>query len=156
MRTFFTTLDDRFRSRVTIMTYSEFGRTSYSNDSSGTDHGTVNNHFVIGEGVKGGLYGHQPSLAGLQRWDRMDFNVDFRSLYASVLDGWMGGGASTVLGANYPNLGLFRTGPGAGVVTGGVGPSLKGDWVGLTPARMFDTRKAPRHGAARARAPPPR
>lgn len=144
LRTFFTTLDDRFRSRVTIMTYSEFGRTSWSNDSAGTDHGTVNNHFVIGQAVKGGLYGQQASLAGLQRWDRMQHNVDFRSLYASVIDGWLGGGASTVLGGNYPNLGLFRTGPGAGVVTGFPGSSLKGDWVGLTPARIYDSRKAPR------------
>jgi uncharacterized protein (DUF1501 family) len=48
LRAFYMTLDDRFRSRVTIMTYSEFGRTSWSNDSDGTDHGTVN-HFVIGQ-----------------------------------------------------------------------------------------------------------
>ena len=144
LRTFFTTLDDRFRSRVTIMTYSEFGRTSYANDSAGTDHGTVNNHFVIGQGVKGGLYGQQASLAGLQRWDRMAHNVDFRSLYTSVLDGWLGGGASTVLGGNYPNLGLFRAGPGAGVATGGVAAPVKGDWVGITPARLYDSRRAPR------------
>ncbi len=144
LRTFFTTLDDRFRSRVTIMTYSEFGRTSWSNASSGTDHGTVNNHFVIGRAVKGGLYGQQASLVGLQRWDRMQHNVDFRSLYASVLDGWLGGGSSTVLGANYPKIGLFRTGPGVGVVTGFPGSSLKGDWVGLTPALVYDSRRAPR------------
>jgi uncharacterized protein (DUF1501 family) len=140
LRAFYTTLDDRFRSRVTIMTYSEFGRTSWSNDSDGTDHGTSNNHFVIGEGVKGGLYGAQPSLAGLQRWDRMPHHVDFRSMYASVLDGWMGGGASTVLGANYPNLGLFKQSPGQGVGTGSVPPSILGDFVGLTPARLYDSR----------------
>ncbi len=144
LRTFFTTLDDRFRSRVTIMTYSEFGRTSYSNDSAGTDHGTSNNHFVIGSGVKGGLYGQQASLAGLDRWDRMGFHVDFRSMYATVLDGWLGGGASTVLGANYSKLGLFRTGPGVGVVTGGVSGSVRGDLVALTPTRIYDSRKAPR------------
>lgn len=140
LRAFYTTLDDRFRSRVTIMTYSEFGRTSFSNDSDGTDHGTSNNHFVIGEGVKGGLYGQQPSLAGLQRWDRMPHHVDFRSMYGSVLDGWMGGGASTVLGGSYPNLGLFKASPGAGVGTGSLPPTVLGDFVGVTPARLYDSR----------------
>ncbi|MFZ4718834.1 MAG: DUF1501 domain-containing protein [Ilumatobacteraceae bacterium] len=144
LRTFFTTLDDRFRSRVTIMTYSEFGRTSWSNDSAGTDHGTANNHFVIGAGVKGGLYGQQPSLTGLRRWDRMGFHVDFRSLYASVLDGWMGGGSSTVLGGAFPNLGLFDAAPGAGVATGTVPAAAKGDFVALQPARIYDSRKVPR------------
>jgi len=144
VRAFFTTLDDRFRSRVTIMTYSEFGRTSWSNDSSGTDHGTVNHHFVIGRGVKGGLYGQQPSLAGLHRWDRMDFHVDFRSLYATVLDGWMGGGASTVLGGSFPKLGLFDQAPGVGVPTGAVPARAAGDWMAVAPVRLYDTRTAPR------------
>ncbi|MEY4174038.1 MAG: hypothetical protein RI900_1203, partial [Actinomycetota bacterium] len=144
LRAFFTTLDDRFRSRVTVMTYSEFGRTSWANDSAGTDHGTANNHFVIGAGVKGGLYGAQPSLAGVQRWDRVGFHVDFRSLYATVLDGWMGGGSSTVLGATYPNLGLFDTLPGAGAVTGAVPATVLGDWVGINPARLYDSRSSGR------------
>lgn len=140
IKAFFSTLDDRFRSRVTIMTYSEFGRTSFDNDSQGSDHGTTNNHFVIGAGVKGGLYGVQPSLAGLEQWDRMDFSVDFRSMYASVLDGWMGGGSSTVLGSSYPNLGLFKQAPGVGVATGSLPPSVLGDFVGVTPARLYDSR----------------
>jgi len=140
LRAFYTTLDDRFRSRVTIMTYSEFGRTSFSNDSDGTDHGTSNNHFVIGQGVKGGLYGQQPSLAGLQRWDRMPHHVDFRSMYGSVIDGWMGGGASTVLGGSFPNLGLFKAAPGVGVGTGSVPITVLGDFVGVTPARLYDSR----------------
>ena len=140
LRAFFTTLDDRFRSRVTIMTYSEFGRTSWSNDSEGTDHGTSNNHFVIGQAVKGGLYGQQPNLTGLERWDRMPFHVDFRSLYTSVLDGWLGGGASTVLGGPYPNLGLFKNAPGQGVATGAVPASALGDFVGVTPYRLYDSR----------------
>ncbi len=144
LKAFWTTLDDRFRSRVTIMTYSEFGRTSWDNDSQGTDHGTANNLFVMGKGVKGGLYGAQPSLAGLARWDRMPFNVDFRSVYASVLDGWMGGGSSTVLGGSYGNLGLFKTTPGQGVASGAVPPSVLGDYVGVTPFRLYDSRLAPR------------
>lgn len=144
LKAFFTTLDDRFRSRVTVMTYSEFGRTSWANDSSGTDHGTANNHFVIGAGVRGGLYGAQPSLAGLQRWDRVGFNVDFRSMYATVLDGWLGGGSSTVLGGTYPNLGFFEAAPGAGVATGSVPPAVLGDWVGMNPVRLYDSRSSGR------------
>lgn len=144
LRAFFTTLDDRFRSRVTIMTYSEFGRTSWSNDSQGTDHGTAANHFVIGAGVKGGLYGQQPSLVGLDRWDRMPFHVDFRSMYATVLDGWMGGGASTVLGGNFSKLGFFDAAPGVGVATGGAGTNAVGDWVPLNATRLYDSRSAPR------------
>jgi len=144
LKAFFTTLDDRFRSRVTVMTYSEFGRTSWANDSAGTDHGTANNHFVIGAGVKGGLYGAQPSLAGIQRWDRVGFEVDFRSMYASVLDGWLGGGSSTVLGGTFPNLGLFDAAPGTGVAGGTVPTSLLGDWVGLNPTRLYDSRSSGR------------
>ena len=140
IKAFFTTLDDRFRSRVTIVTYSEFGRTSWSNDSDGTDHGTVNNHFVIGQAVKGGLYGQQPSLVGLRRWDRPAFNIDFRSLYTSILDGWLGGGASTVIGGSYSNLGLFKTGPGAGVATGSGPAAALGDFTGVTPYRLYDSR----------------
>jgi hypothetical protein len=144
LRAFFTTLDDRFRSRVTVMTYSEFGRTSWSNDSAGTDHGTANNHFLIGAGVKGGLYGAQPSLAGVQRWDRVGFNVDFRSMYATVLDGWMDGGSSTVLGGTFPNLGCFDAAPGAGTAAGPVPVTVQGDWVGLNPARLYDSRSSGR------------
>jgi uncharacterized protein (DUF1501 family) len=147
LSTFFATLSPAIRSQVTIMTYSEFGRTSWSNDSAGTDHGTANNHFVIGPRVKGGTYGAQPSLAGLQRWDRMDSSVDFRSMYASILDGWMGGGSSTVLGATFPDLGLFRPAappppPPDPIVSVN---RLPGDFVGIAPARLYDSREAPRN-----------
>ncbi|HAP76717.1 MAG TPA: hypothetical protein DCR14_11595 [Acidimicrobiaceae bacterium] len=144
LRAFFTALDDRFRSRVTIMTYSEFGRTSWSNDSDGTDHGTSANHFIIGSAVQGGLYGQQPSLAGLDRWDRMPFHVDFRSMYATVLDNWMGGGSSTVLGGSFPNLGFFKQAPGVGVASGSVPASALGDFVGVTPYRVYDSRTTQR------------
>jgi hypothetical protein len=145
LATFFMTLSPALRTQVTIMTYSEFGRTSWSNDSAGTDHGTANNHFVIGSRVRGGLYGQQPSLAGLQRWDRMEASVDFRSMYASVLDGWMGGGSTTVLGATFPDLGLFKPKappmpPPDPIVTVN---RLAGDFVGIAPSRLYDSRLAP-------------
>ena len=89
---FFQVLSPAWSSRVTVMTFSEFGRTSWSNDGAGTDHGTAAPHFVLGANVRGGRYGQRPSLAGLRRWDRMPFHVDFRDYYGSVIDGWLGGG----------------------------------------------------------------
>ena len=109
LKAFFTSLDDRFRSRVTVVVHSEFGRTSWANDSAGTDHGAASNSFVIGRGVQGGLLGAQPPLAGLGRWDRMAMQVDLRQMYAGIIDGWLGGGSSTVLGGTYSALPLFRS-----------------------------------------------
>ncbi|MCU1394064.1 MAG: hypothetical protein JWM34_2492 [Ilumatobacteraceae bacterium] len=161
LRGFFATLDPRFAGRVTVMTFSEFGRTPWSNGSLGTDHGTTNNHFVIGANVKGGLYGQQPALQkvvdgrtqDLEEWDRLDFNVDFRSLYDTVLDGLLGGGSGTVLGGAYPKLDLFRpdgsVAPGSGAGASGSGGSAAGvqsstgsDFVGIVPDRLLDTRTA--------------
>ena len=138
IRQFFAALDGRWHGQVALMTTSEFGRTSYRNDSNGTDHGTAAPHFVIGRNVKGGLYGMQPSLAGLRRWDRMAHHVDFRSMYRSVIDGWLGGGGSTVLGGEFEDLGLFSQPPGGG----GSGPPSTGPggFVPLTPARVLDTK----------------
>lgn len=129
VRRFFEVLDPAWASRVTVMTFSEFGRTPWDNDGAGTDHGTSAPHFVIGANVKGGLYGQQPSMANLRRWDRMVHHVDFRSYYASVLDGWMGGGSSEILGGNFEQLGLFRSGPGTTPANGAV----LGGGTGSTP-----------------------
>ncbi|HEY4333475.1 MAG TPA: DUF1501 domain-containing protein [Ilumatobacteraceae bacterium] len=142
LQAFFGTLDPQWRSRVTVMTFSEFGRTPWSNDSLGTDHGTANNHFVIGANVKGGLYGQQPSLAGLDQWDRPDFNVDFRSMYATIIDGVLGGGSSTVLGASYPPIDLFRPAGTTGAPIKAIAPTVATDFVGIVPARLLDTRLA--------------
>ena len=116
LATFFATLDPSFRSRVTVMTASEFGRTVQGNNSQGTDHGTANVHFVIGDNVRGGMYGAAPALpakTGANQWTRVDSTVDFRAVYGSVLDGWMGGGASGVLGGAFEDLHLFAAGPGS-------------------------------------------
>jgi uncharacterized protein (DUF1501 family) len=152
---FFQVLSPTWSHRVTIMTYSEFGRTSWSNDGAGTDHGTSAPHFVLGANVRGGRYGQRPSLAGLQRWDRMPFHVDYRDYYASVIDGWLGGGASDVLGGrSVQNLELFARSPGVlppvpppppsppavvAPTTSGVG-SAAGRFVALEPRRVCDTR----------------
>jgi hypothetical protein len=145
LRAFYDTLLPQWRDRVTLMTMSEFGRTSYSNGSSGTDHGTASDLFVIGPKVRGGLYGQQPSLAGLGRWDRMAHHVDFRSVIGTVVDSWMGGGGSTIVNGSFENLGLFTNGPGGGVTPdpGGVvvmPPSTPSGFVALAPTRVLDTR----------------
>ena len=142
---FFLTLDPRWATRVTVMTFSEFGRTTFKNDGAGTDHGTANCAFVLGANVKGGTYGQHPNLAGLNRWDRVAHSVDYRSYYTSIMDSWLGGGASTVLGGTYENLGLFALPPGQGsattpIVGGGGGSTLPGYFVPLSPARVADTR----------------
>ncbi|MFN6120681.1 MAG: DUF1501 domain-containing protein [Actinomycetes bacterium] len=143
---FYAVLSPSLRDRVTIMTMSEFGRTSWSNQSRGTDHGTSAPLFVIGSRVKGGLYGQAAPLAGLRRWDRMASYVDFRWVIGSVLDGWMGGGGSTIVQGNFTNLGLFHSGPGAPptstpippIVT--VPPAPASGFVPTAPVRVFDTR----------------
>jgi uncharacterized protein (DUF1501 family) len=114
---FFEVLAPQWGDRVTIMTFSEFGRTSWSNAAGGTDHGTAAPHFVIGPNVKGGRYGQRPTLAGVERWERLDHHVDLRSYYASILDGWLGGDSTALLGGSFEDLGLFRAGPGE-MVTG--------------------------------------
>ena len=154
LQAFYATLSPTFHSRVTIMTLSEFGRTVNSNDSGGTDHGTSNTSFVIGPNVRGGLYGAMPSLSSLDRNGRMVSSVDFRSLYGSVLDGWLGGGGSTIVNGAFENLGLFHGGPGSAPPTTTpivLGPSVASGFVSLTPLRLFDTRdgKGGRTGALR-------
>lgn len=141
---FYATVSPAYLDRITILTLSEFGRTSFSNESGGTDHGTASDLFVIGSRVKGGLYGMQPSLAGLEQWDRLEHHVDFRAVIGTVLDGWMGGGGSTILNGNFENLGFFNGGPGgAGGGTGPVivlPPAAASGFVPMAPLRVFDTR----------------
>ena len=84
--------------------YSEFGRRVGANASSGTDHGTASNIFVVGSKVKGGLYGEQPSLTDLDM-DDLKYNVDFRSVYATLLERTLGTDADNILGsATLPRL----------------------------------------------------
>jgi uncharacterized protein (DUF1501 family) len=74
---------------VVVMTYSEFGRRARQNASGGTDHGSAAPQFVMGGGVKGGLYGVYPSLTDLQDGD-LRHTVDFRSVFAIVAQGCWG------------------------------------------------------------------
>jgi len=83
---FVTQLKSTTRSRdVVILVYSEFGRRVVGNASQGTDHGSSGPVFVIGEKIKGGFYGDQPSLSKLIDGD-LAVTTDFRSIYATILE----------------------------------------------------------------------
>jgi uncharacterized protein (DUF1501 family) len=88
---------------VTLMTFSEFGRRVNENASQGTDHGTASVMFVVGSAVKGGSFGAYPSLTNLDAGD-LKFTTDFRSVYATLLDNWLGTPSQKVLGGNFAPL----------------------------------------------------
>lgn len=92
-----------------IMQWSEFGRRPGENASFGTDHGSSAPLFVIGNPVQGGLYGRQPSLAAtaLDPAGNPAFEVDFRAVYSTILDRWLGANPVDVLGAKYENIGFL-------------------------------------------------
>jgi uncharacterized protein (DUF1501 family) len=94
---------------VVMLQWSEFGRRPGENASFGTDHGTAAPIFVIGNPVRGGLYGVQPSLAStdLDLAGNVKFQVDFREIYATVLERWLGADSKIVLGDQYPNIGFL-------------------------------------------------
>lgn len=91
---------------VVLATVSEFGRRPAENGS-GTDHGTANVHFVVGPAVTGGRFGEPPSLTSLDRTGNLVHTTDFRSLYATLLDGWLGVESGAVLGDDFPTFPLF-------------------------------------------------
>jgi len=70
--------------KVVVAIYSEFGRRVRANASDGTDHGTASDFFLLGEAVKGGFYGAQPSLGDLDAGD-LKFTTDFRDVYSTLL-----------------------------------------------------------------------
>ena len=93
---------------TTVMTYAEFGRRPRENQSGGTDHGTSNAHFLMGGKVRGGLYGQTPQLGQLDGNGNLAFAVDFRSLYATIIDRWWGGDPAAVLGGRFDALDLVK------------------------------------------------
>ncbi|MSQ09947.1 MAG: DUF1501 domain-containing protein [Dehalococcoidia bacterium] len=88
---------------VLLMTWSEFGRRAQENANNGTDHGTAGPMFLLGGNVQSGLYGQAPSLTDLDNGN-LKYTVDFRSVYATVLEQWLGAPADEVLGARYERL----------------------------------------------------
>jgi len=95
-----------------VLQFSEFGRRITENGSQGTDHGAAGLMFAIGGGVRGGLYGTAPNLRATPDNPTLENNgadvrheTDFRSVYASVIDSWLGANSVNLLGGN------FRGGP---------------------------------------------
>jgi len=89
--------------RVVTMVFSEFGRRVGQNASGGTDHGTAAPMFVIGKNVKAGLHGTAPSLTDLDDGD-LKYGVDFRSVYASILQDWFEVESEKILHRNHVPL----------------------------------------------------
>jgi uncharacterized protein (DUF1501 family) len=89
---------------VTLMTFSEFGRRVAQNASGGTDHGTANNMFLIGGGLKQkGLINAMPDLTNLTEGDLV-YKVDFKSVYATLLHNWLGADDEKILGNKFDLL----------------------------------------------------
>ena len=93
--------------RVLFMTYSEFGRRVQENASSGTDHGAASCMFVVGPGVKGGPVGKHPSLTDLDDGD-LKHHTDFRKVYATLLDRWLGVDSKVVLNGKFDHIELLK------------------------------------------------
>lgn len=92
--------------KVTVMVFSEFGRRVRENGSAGTDHGAAAPMFVVGGKVKGGLIGDKPDLQDLDRGD-LKWRTDFRQVYATLLDEWMGAESAKIFGKKFDHVKVF-------------------------------------------------
>ena len=94
---------------VLTMTFSEFGRRVAENGSKGTDHGSAEPMFILGgkNVLKPGIYGKQPSLTDLDNGN-MKVQVDFRSVYGTVLKNWLGADPTPVVGSGFPLLDFVK------------------------------------------------
>ena len=95
--------------RVMTMSFSEFGRRVGQNGSGGTDHGTAAPMMVFGPMVRAGIWGQQPSLTDLDEGD-LKHTLDFRSVYAGVLGGWLKAEPKKVLGMDYREAMVVKKG----------------------------------------------
>ena len=105
---FFADLEEHGRGdEAIVMVFSEFGR-RIDDNGSGTDHGSGGVAFIIGSNVNGGLYGEYPSLEPRDQVEGdMAFNNDFRGLYATLLDDWMGIDPNPILGGNFEQFDMI-------------------------------------------------
>ena len=89
---------------VLMMTFSEFGRRVSQNASGGTDHGTANNMFIIGGGLKEkGMLNAMPDLSNLEEGD-LKHSVDFKNVYATILNKWLNADDKKILNNQYNYL----------------------------------------------------
>jgi uncharacterized protein (DUF1501 family) len=90
---------------VIMLTFSEFGRRVKQNDSKGTDHGTANNVFIVGKNLKKqGLYNNLPNLGDLDANGNLKFEIDFREIYATILDKWLQVDDVSILNKSFSKL----------------------------------------------------
>lgn len=90
-----------------VMTFSEFGRRVEENGSKGTDHGKANNLFLMGGNLKkSGFYNEGPDLQNLHKGD-LQYKVDFREIYATILNKWLQEDSAAVLGAKFNPLSIL-------------------------------------------------
>jgi uncharacterized protein (DUF1501 family) len=94
------------KERLCVMTFSEFGRRAHENGSKGTDHGSGAPMFLVGGAVKSGIVGEHPSLTKLEAGNLIH-STDFRTVYAAVLDKWLGIDVKTVLDGKYKPADVF-------------------------------------------------
>ncbi len=92
---------------VLVLTWSEFGRRVQQNANGGTDHGAGSMMFAIGNGVQRGLYGDAPNLAALVDNGNVPYTTDFRQVYATVIDRWLGVPHEALLGKHWDPLGFL-------------------------------------------------
>jgi len=94
---------------VVVMIFSEFGRRVPENVNLGTDHGAANLMFVAGKQVKGGQYGDIPSLTKLDAGGNLIHTTDFRRVYATMIDGWLGlHDAHQLLNGDFETFKMFQ------------------------------------------------
>ena len=120
--------------RVLTMTFSEFGRTINSNGSYGTDHGTAAPMFIFGNRISDDVLGKNPEIPEVARWqDNLAVEFDFRQIYASILDQWMGADIETEKAALFKE---FRKLPitGSAIDQDGDGVLDQDDQCNNTPA----------------------
>lgn len=97
----------RNEARVATMVFSEFGRRVRQNASGGTDHGTAAPVFLVGTALRGGVVGNHPSLADLDQGD-LKYGIDFRSVYAGLLEDWMKAPSDKILRGRFAKPVLFK------------------------------------------------
>jgi uncharacterized protein (DUF1501 family) len=104
---------DAFQSDITqrglagdtlVVLYSEFGRRVEENGSRGTDHGTAAPMLVLGNPVLGGVYGDPANLTDLDDDDNLKHDIDFRSVYATLLARWLDHDPESILGAGFAEV----------------------------------------------------
>ena len=89
------------------MTFSEFGRRVAQNCSRGTDHGAASNLYLLGGNLRqAGFYNNGPALTNLDKGD-LKYQVDFRNVYANVLDSWLGASSTSILNKHFDDLGII-------------------------------------------------